>query len=521
MSQPLRVPVENKPSPNYRELALRAHENLEAVAAPRAAVLGTAVPGAAAGQRRGIAGASPKTESAPAYRTQPRDSASPDPLGGLRSIVRDSWIRSLAYDRNPDGAGARLLFADDELTAYRDRHPLALIMPVIEKLLIQHCQDTGLLVAVGDEHGRLLWVDGDASMRRRAESMLFVAGTDWSERQVGTSAPGTALALGHGVQIAGPEHFSRAVHSWSCTAVPLHDPDSGAVLGVVDITGMTEAVAPHTLALVEATVAAAEAHLQIERLRSGADGPLLTGAEPGYRDPSLGAPVKRASQRRADGPARNGASRKSLHRGSPHTVTFNTNNLYKNSLQILGRDTALLSVDGAAVELSLRHGEILTLLALHPAGLSAAELSDMLYPCDAGTATLRAEMVRLRKVLCRLNPAAVPESRPYRLPLDLVVDSRQVLNYLLRGAHRMAQQIYHGPILPRSEAPAIVQLRRQASAVLRQAMLGDASVEVLFEYAQLPEAADDVEVWGACLQLLPARSPRRAAVVANLERIGR
>ena len=89
---------------------------------------------------------------------------------------------------------------------------------------------------------------------------MFVPGADWSEATVGTSAPGTALALGRGIQISGAEHYQRTVHPWSCTAVPFHDPDSGAVLGVVDITGTATAVAPHTLSLVEATVAAAQNH---------------------------------------------------------------------------------------------------------------------------------------------------------------------------------------------------------------------------------------------------------------------
>ena len=44
-----------------------------------------------------------------------------------------------------------------------------------------------------------------AETLRRAEHMDFVEGADWSEAAVGTSAPGTALASGRGVQIAGAE----------------------------------------------------------------------------------------------------------------------------------------------------------------------------------------------------------------------------------------------------------------------------------------------------------------------------
>ena len=411
-------------------------------------------------------------------------------LPGLRALIRESWQRSAGFKANPDNPAAPLAMDLDELEDYRRQHPLAAIMPVINKLLVQPSHDSGLLVAVGDEVGRLLWVDGDPALQRRAEGMMFVPGADWSEATVGTSAPGTALALGRGIQISGAEHYQRTVHPWSCTAVPFHDPDSGAVLGVVDITGTATAVAPHTLSLVEATVAAAQAQLRVERLQLAA---------------SL---ASRPARRRSAGSASRspGAGAKE---GS----------LYRNSLQLLGRDQALLSIEGKSVVLSARHSEILALLGSHPDGLSAEELSVLLYPGDGSTMTLRAEMVRLRKVLQQLNPAAVPESRPYKLTMDLVPDSGQVLNCLQRGAHRIALEIYRGALLPKSEAPGIIELRDRVSSLLRVAVLTDGSAETLLKYAELPEARDDVGVRRAALKLLPARSPKRAAVVADLERL--
>ena len=411
-------------------------------------------------------------------------------LPGLRALIRESWQRSAGLKANPDNPAAPLAMDRDELEDYRSQHPLAAIMPVINKLLVQPSHDSGLLVAVGDEVGRLLWVDGDPALQRRAEGMMFVPGADWSEATVGTSAPGTALALGRGIQISGAEHYQRTVHPWSCTAVPFHDPDSGAVLGVVDITGTATAVAPHTLSLVEATVAAAQAQLRVERLQLAA---------------SL---ASRPARRRSAGSASRspGAGAKE---GS----------LYRNSLQLLGRDQALLSIEGKSVVLSARHSEILALLGSHPDGLSAEELTVLLYPGDGSTMTLRAEMVRLRKVLQQLNPAAVPESRPYKLTMDLVPDSGQVLNCLQRGAHRIALEIYRGALLPKSEAPGIIELRERVSSLMREAVLTDGSAETLLKYAELPEARDDVGVRRAALKLLPARSPKRAAVVADLERL--
>src|SRR6478735_4213894 len=410
-------------------------------------------------------------------------------LPGLRSLIRESWQRSAQSHANPDNPEAPLAMDREELEEYRRQHPLAAIMPVIHKLLVLPSHDSGMLVAVGDEVGRLLWVEGNPVLQRRAESMMFVPGADWSEATVGTSAPGTALALGRGIQIAGAEHYKRSVHPWSCTAVPFHDPDSGALLGVVDITGTENAVAAHTLTLVEATVAAAQAHLRVERLQLAA-----AGQSP-------------ASRRRSPAPKTS---------GDP-----GANSLYRNSLQLLGRDQALLSIDGRTVALSARHSEILALLSTHSEGLNAEELCTLLYPGDASTMTLRAEMVRLRKVLQQLNPGAVPESRPYRLPLDVVPDAGQVLNCLQRGAHRIALEIYRGAVLPRSEAPGIVELRARVSALMREALLTDGSAESLLKYAALPEARDDVDVRSAALKLLAPRSPKRAAVVADLERLDR
>jgi hypothetical protein len=416
-------------------------------------------------------------------------------LPGLRRLIRESWQRSARLQANPDNAEAPLALDQDELEEYRRQHPLASIMPVIQKLLVQPSHDSGLLVAVGDEVGRLLWVEGDPALQRRAEGMMFVPGADWSEATVGTSAPGTALALGRGIQISGAEHYQRSVHSWSCTAVPFHDPDSGALLGVVDITGKATAVAPHTLSLVEATVAAAQAQLRVERLQLAAT--------------LASRPARRRNTSTVPGSSRAGGAVAGGKEGS----------LYRNSLQLLGRDQAVLSIEGKTVVLSARHSEILALLSAHPDGLNSEELSDQLYPGGGSTMTLRPEMVRLRKVLQQLNPGAVPESRPYKLSMDLVPDSGQVLSCLQRGAHRIALEIYRGAVLPRSEAPGVVRLRERVSALMREAVLTDGSAETLLKYAALPEAKDDVDVRTAALKLLPPRSPKRAAVVADLERL--
>ena len=402
---------------------------------------------------------------------------------GVRPLVQASWQRSLTLKIDPDRPVVRFALDDDELREYRDAHPLSLALPTIQRLLVRHTVDAGLIIAVGDQAGRLLWVDGDRGLRRKAEGMFFVEGADWSERAVGTSAPGTALALDRSVQIRGAEHFARLVHPWSCSAVPVHDPDSGAVLGVIDITGGEEATAPATLPLLEAAVAAVEAELRITRLDE-------------------------------------------LVRSRPHraraTAPSAVPTLARTPvLSVLGTDVGRLEARGRVVELGARHAEILTLLAWHPEGLSAGHLAALVYGRDDAVLTLRAEMVRLRRVLAPLDPTLVPVSRPYRLQRRLELDAGRCLAFLDRGAHRVALGAYAGPVLPGSQAPGIREIRAEVSVRLREAMLTDAAADTLLAYARTDEAAFDAEVWRACLALLPPKSPKRASVVARLEHIDR
>lgn len=443
----------------------------------------------------------------------------------MRPVVQASWERALSRHLDPEQLLVELDVPEDELVEYRLAHPLASVLPVIRRLLVRDADDdSGMLVAVGDAMGRLLWVDGDRALRRRAEGMLFVEGAGWSEAQVGTSAPGTALELDHGIQIAGDEHFNKLVHGWSCTAVPIHDPETRAIIGVIDITGGQQAVDPHTLPLMEATAAAVESELMVQRLTAQRF-QMGVGSLRGRRSPSSVMSLGSIDHFSAASQApRAGASARSL----PKPVASQ-----RVTLRVLGRDTGELVIGDTRIELSARHTEIVTLLAWHRQGLSAERLADMVYGDDhsagstSGSAsatsagTLRAEMVRLRRILDAVAPGLSPESRPYRLRQSVELDAQQVGSLLDRGAHRVALATATGPVLPASPAPGIEAIRAEVRGHLRESLLTDASVDVLLEYAQTDDAADDLEVWTAVLRLLPARSPRRAGVVHHIEQLER
>src|SRR5690606_9702387 len=134
---------------------------------------------------------------------------------------------------------------------------------------------------ITDAEGRLLWREGSVQVRCRADRLGFIEGADWSEGSVGTNAIGTALAETSPVQMFAAEHFVRSHHVWTCTACPVHDPRSGELIGVVDVSGPAETVHPTTVALVGTAVKLAEASLwrqhegRLEALR-GVAAPLLS-----------------------------------------------------------------------------------------------------------------------------------------------------------------------------------------------------------------------------------------------------
>ncbi|MFF1539757.1 transcriptional regulator [Microbacterium sp. NPDC058269] len=404
-------------------------------------------------------------------------------LQEVRPLVRESWERSWRGRVGPEGAPP-LELVSDELEAYRLAHPLASVMEMIRALLLPgEAEDTGVIIAVGDQAGRLLWIEGDDQLRSLTDGMGFVAGANWSEDAVGTSAPGTALALGQSVQIRGAEHYNRLVHPWSCTAAPVRDPETQRVLGVIDITGGPEVVSLQARLLVDATARAVESELMVARLRKRSEEPK---------------PRSTAAKGRTPGTAR-------------------------ATLHVLGRDRARLETESAhdesMIELSARHAAILLMLAVHRQGLSAERLCELVYGPGVSPDTLRPEMVRLRKVLERTAPDLVPESRPYRLPVALDTDAQDVLSLLDRGAHRVALTAYRGPVLPESTSPGVEEFRESVRAALREAMLSEASLDVLLSYAEIPEGQGDAEALRLALEMLPARSPKRAGLVTRIERL--
>ncbi|RVW10349.1 transcriptional regulator [Prescottella agglutinans] len=382
----------------------------------------------------------------------------------VRDVVHASWVRSRGNGVSPDLVDDEVVLDGRALEEYRAAHPLAAIRPVVRKLLVEDAADTGLLVAMSDAAGRLLWIEGDTSAKDRALDINFVEGSDWSEERVGTNAPGTALALDHSVQIFAAEHFNRAMHAWSCSAAPVHDPATGRIIGALDITGGPRVAVPEALALVRATAAAVESELRLQALAS----------------PS---PVSTSTPR----------------------------------LEVLGSQRPALVVDGERHELPRRHAEILLLLAEHPEGLGADHLAVLLDEVELDAVTVRAEMSRLRKVFGahRLG------SRPYRLLTPLDSDVGEVRSYLDRGDVSSALRLYDRPVLAGSEAPGVAEVRDDLRARMRATVLRAGNTRLLATWTSSIHGRQDLAAWAAYLLTLDPASALHAQVEAHVRLLDR
>ncbi len=460
----------------------------------------------------------------------------------VREPIEASWRRSAAAGVDPSGQRVAPVVADsDETTARWEVHPLSLMAPLIRACLAASADESRHLIVVSDANGVLLWVEGNANVRMRAaESMNFAEGTLWSEGGAGTNAIGTAIAAEHAVQVFASEHFNEGVQEWTCAAAPVHDPDTGQVIGVIDLTGQMSSVHPHSMAVATATAQAVEAQLRCQML--GRDGQLLArygsqlmvGSEPRALVSPTGRviaaqplgwlPVERLRLPPGGGELPMGVGRslvaEVLGREEAYVVragmmsSSGANRESVLSLALLGRDRADAELGGRRLALRPRHSEILTLLCSRPEGLTSEELSEGIYGHGSHAGSIRVEISRLRKLLGNCI-----DTEPYRLRCGVSSDVAQVCGLLHRGELRDAASRYAGPLLPNSDAPGVVAEREALESWLRQSVMSSGDVEALWSWLSTSSGSYDFAAWQRLLTSLPFQDPRRSWAASRIGRL--
>ncbi|MDV8149599.1 helix-turn-helix domain-containing protein [Arthrobacter sp. B10-11] len=393
-------------------------------------------------------------------------SGSPDP--SISPSLIKSWQRSMALGIDPDQHRPVHRHDVSEARSLSAGHRLATVMPALSQLLADESAAGRHLLIVTDRQGEVLWRVGSRQALRLADSLEFVEGADWSEAGVGTNAISEALVTGLQAQLFSAEHLVRTHHDWACTAAPIRDPNTGEVVGVLDVSGPFESVTPDSLRMVRCGVRLAEELLK-----------------------SSGGPAARQQS---------AAVRSTL------------------LLTLLGDKPSAELDGGERLPLTLRRAEILALLASRTQGWSADELAYQLHGEDGAATAIRTEMHRIRSVL-----GNVVEPNPYRFSpaIRVVTDVSVVADHLRNGRVAEALAAYPAKLLNRSTNLPVELMRDELNEAVGASVRSSGDAQLILRWCASDMGASDTEAAAAMAGLIGPGDPRFQLVRARMERVDR
>ncbi|WP_020395096.1 GAF domain-containing protein [Thiolinea disciformis] len=254
----------------------------------------------------------------------------------IREDIISSWQRSAQFTKPRQGHAP----AEDAYTT-QSLWKSSLLSQAAQReqeQMMQLAKEGELVAAIADTQGRLLWTFASRHMRSRAESVNFTAGGCWDERSVGTNAVGLALNVKRPVTVFSSEHYQPFVHDWVCYAAPILHPQSGELVGVLDMSTTWKRHTPLGQAAVTELA-------------------------------------------------------RSIARALPQ-------HLPKAELEIHALGQPRILFQGKPLNLPMRQVEILCLLALNPQGLTLESFHAALYgDLPIAMSTLKAELSHLRRLL--------------------------------------------------------------------------------------------------------------------------
>jgi transcriptional regulator of acetoin/glycerol metabolism len=179
--------------------------------------------------------------------------------------IERSWRRCLDKGQRPeDPVGFDLVPRQQARRIEEGNHLLvSAARPVLEQLG-RAIASTRYFAILTNQDGVVVDAHGPIDAADRRASVITRTGVDLSERSVGTTAIGAALAELQPVWLHRGEHFFDMTGCYSCAGAPLFGPDGNCV-GMLDLTGIDAAERPELKHLVSQSARSIENALTLTR----------------------------------------------------------------------------------------------------------------------------------------------------------------------------------------------------------------------------------------------------------------
>lgn len=183
----------------------------------------------------------------------------------IKSQILASWQRCRG-NVNPYQHFCTNVLPHDEIVKKRQKKAelLEISLPIVKKIY-DFVSGSGFVIALSNSEGFIIEMIGDRDAIDLVSRANFVIGSCWSEEIMGTNAIGTSIISDEPIQICSYEHWCICVHAGTCSGAPIHDPDTGRIIGAIDMTASSEKVHSHTLGMIVAAVESIEGQIALSR----------------------------------------------------------------------------------------------------------------------------------------------------------------------------------------------------------------------------------------------------------------
>ncbi|MDN3647848.1 sigma-54-dependent Fis family transcriptional regulator [Reinekea marina] len=182
-----------------------------------------------------------------------------------QTIIEASWERCRNYGLDPSSEPVIERLGTGDVSSLKEEHHFLVettnneVLPYYENIL----SNSQCMIMLTDSRGQMLNSWGDRRFLNKQQKAFFEPGTYWGENVNGTNAIGTAMELGHAVQVQKDEHFLKSNRFMVGSAAPIFNVNHD-LLGVIDVSSDTYLPHSHTLGMVKLMSQAVENRLIVK-----------------------------------------------------------------------------------------------------------------------------------------------------------------------------------------------------------------------------------------------------------------